>query len=164
MTDDPLGFGTRVVHGEASITIDGKRLGRLGDREPAPTPGRWNGLIGEYGWDHNTLYILERDGRLYALIEWFFYDPLEEVSPDVFRFPDRGLYLGESLRFTRDATGRATQVDAANVVFQRRKIDGDDGSTFRVTPVRSVAELRPEAIAAAPPAERGDMRARTSLT
>jgi len=30
---------------------------------PEPPPPRWMGLIGEYGWDHNTLYILERDGR-----------------------------------------------------------------------------------------------------
>ena len=27
-------------------------------------PERFRGLIGEYGWDHNTLYILERDGKL----------------------------------------------------------------------------------------------------
>ncbi len=27
------------------------------------------GVIGEYGWDHNTLYILEENRRLYALIE-----------------------------------------------------------------------------------------------
>ena len=25
------------------------------------------GLIGEYGWDHNTLFILEKDGKLWAL-------------------------------------------------------------------------------------------------
>ena len=159
IADDLNGYGTRVVPGEGSIQVDGKELKRVDDRMPDPIPSRWNGLIGEYGWDHNTLTILERDGRLFALIEWFFLDPLEEVSPDVFKFPAaRGLYYGESLKFTRDSSGRATRVEAASVDFKRRKIDGDDGSTFKITPVRPVAELRPEALAASPPAEKGEFR------
>jgi CubicO group peptidase (beta-lactamase class C family)/D-alanyl-D-alanine dipeptidase len=160
VADDPLGFGARVVPGVNAIALEGLPIGRNAERLPDPPPSRWDGLIGEYGWDHNTLYILEREGKLYALIEWFFFDPLTEVSADVFHFPDdRGLYNGESLRFTRDGSGRATQVEAAGVVFKRRKIDGDDGSTFRITPTRPVAELRPEAMAVSPPVERGDLRA-----
>jgi D-alanyl-D-alanine dipeptidase len=159
VVDDLNGFGTRVVPGEGSITVDGKELKRVADAKPEPPPARWLGLIGEYGWDHNTLFIHERDGRLFALIEWFFLDPLEEVSPDVFKFPAaRGLYYGESLKFTRDASGRATRVEAASVVFERRKIDGEDGSTYKITPVRPLAELRPEALAASPPVERGEFR------
>ena len=159
VADDINGYGTRVVPGEGSIVVDGKELKRSADPKPPAPPSRWMGLIGEYGWDHNTLFIHERDGKLFALIEWFFLDPLEEVSPDVFKFPaDRGLYYGESLKFTRDASGRATQVEAASVVFKRRKIDGDDGSTFKITTVRPVAELRPEALAASPPAEKGEFR------
>ncbi len=60
VTDDVLGFGTRVVPGEDSVTLDGKELKRAADRTPEPPPTRWTGLIGEYGWDHNTLYILEQ--------------------------------------------------------------------------------------------------------
>ena len=48
--------------------------------EAGAAAGTWRGLIGEYGWDHNTLYILEKDGKLHALIEWFFLYPLEEVA------------------------------------------------------------------------------------
>ncbi len=88
--------------------------------KPAPCPGRWDGLIGEYGWDHDVLYILEKDGQLHALIEWFFEYPLKEDGPDRFRFPDSGLYAGEGLIFTRDDKGRATQVEAAGVTFRRR--------------------------------------------
>ena len=61
-------------------------------------------MIGEYGWDHDVLYILEKDGKLHALIEWFFDYPLKEVGPDRFLFPDDGLYAGEGLMFTRDAS------------------------------------------------------------
>ncbi len=155
VTDDPLGFGTVVVPGDRSITVDGVAFDRAADARPSPPRAEWSGLIGEYGWDHNTLYILEREGKLFALIEWFFYDPLEEVAPDVFKFPDGGLYIKEPLKFTRDASGRATRVEAASVVFVRRKIDGDDGSTFKIRPTRPVAELRPEALAASPPVEEG---------
>jgi CubicO group peptidase (beta-lactamase class C family)/D-alanyl-D-alanine dipeptidase len=158
VADDPLGFGTRIEPREGSIQLEGARLERAGDRKPEPAAANWAGLIGEYGWDHNTLFIHERGGRLYALIEWFFLDPLEEVAPDVFKFPDRGLYVGEKLQFARDQAGRATQVVAANVLFPRRRIDGDDGSTFRITPVRPVSALRPEALAATPPAETGELR------
>ena len=155
VADDALGFGTKIVPGDGSITVDGVAYERATGAKPSPPQAGWSGLIGEYGWDHDTLYILEREGRLFALIEWFFYDPLEEVAPDVFKFPDGGLYIKEPLRFTRDASGRATQVEAASVVFVRRKIDGDDGSTFKIRPTRPVAELRPVALAASPPAETG---------
>src|SRR5262249_52627623 len=116
-------------------------------------------LIGEYGWDHNVLYVLEREGTLYALIEWFFAYPLKEEGPDWFRFPDSGLYQDEGLVFTRDPGGRATQVEAAGVVFPRRKLDGEDGTTFRITPVRPVADVRVEALAARPPREEGEFLA-----
>ena len=75
----------------------------------------------------------------------------------MFAFPaGRGMYHGERLVFTRDKTGRATKVEAAKVVFQRRKIDGENGETFQIKPVRPLAELRKEALAAKPPVEKGD--------
>jgi D-alanyl-D-alanine dipeptidase len=125
---------------------------------PPDIPPRWQGLIGEYGWDHNTLYILEKRGRLTALIEWFFEYPLTHVAADTFAFPNRGLYDNERLVFSRDADGRASQVVAASVAFPRRAISGDGGGVFRITPVRPVDELRREALQAAPPVERGTFR------
>ena len=65
----------------------------------------------------------------------------------MFAFPDRGLYHGEKLIFKRDAAGTATQVEAASVVFERRKLDGEEGRrTFRIEPLRPVDELRKEAL------------------
>jgi CubicO group peptidase (beta-lactamase class C family)/D-alanyl-D-alanine dipeptidase len=125
---------------------------------PAAPPQRWAGLIGEYGWDHNVLYILEREGQLYALIEWFFLYPLEEVSRDVFAFPDWGLYHGERLIFSRDSADLATAVEAASVNFVRREVGTEAGGTFRIVPQRPVSELRTEALAATPPVEDRDFR------
>jgi serine beta-lactamase-like protein LACTB len=162
ITDDIHAWGVPVE------VLDGDtiRLGPFGyTREkpaatpPAAPPATRAGLIGEYGWDHNTLYVFERDGRLCALIEWTEIDVLTEESENVFAFPESGgMYHGEKLIFTRDATGRATQVEAAKVVFKRRKIDGEGGETFRIKPIRPLADLRKEALAATPPAERGEFR------
>src|SRR5262249_50750532 len=68
ITDDLLGYGTKVVVRGDELVIDKDTYKRVADAKPQPPPARWLGLIGEYGWDHNTLYILERAGKLNALI------------------------------------------------------------------------------------------------
>ena len=158
VTDSRLGFGYRLVaHGD-TLVAGGERYTRQPRQRPVPVKDAWKGLIGEYGWDHNTLYVLERDGQLHVLIEWFFYYPLEEISDTVFRFPDWGLYMGEKLSFDRDETGRATQASVDGVVFKRRPVAPDEGNVFRIDPQRPIDELRAEALAASPPEESGDFR------
>ena len=159
VVDGRLGYGPKLLVGDGTITIDNKKFTRIATPKPSAPPQRWRGLIGEYGWDHDILYILEKDGKLWALIEWFEFDPLEEVSENVFNFPKRGLYDGERIIFTRDKTGRATQAEAANVVFKRRQVGPEEGAQqLRVQPLRPVAELMKEALAATPPAETGQFR------
>jgi serine beta-lactamase-like protein LACTB len=143
------------------LTVGGRTYTKEKPATTPPTepPAKWNGLIGEYGWDHNTLFIYEKDGRLHALIEWTEIDPLTQVSDDVFAFPpDRGMYHGEKLVFTREPGGRATKVVAANVTFERRKIDGENGETFRIKAQRPIDELRKEAMTTKPPEEKGEFR------
>ncbi len=159
LVDDPLAFGTSVRLTDAGALMIGEtEYVYAPDEPPAEIDARWRGLLGEYGWDHNTLYILEDRGRLIALIEWFFYYPLTELGEDRFAFPDYGLYHGEELQFARDASGRATRVVAAGIVFDRREVGTEAGETFQITPVRPIDELRSEALAAEPPAERGQFR------
>jgi len=158
IVDDCLVRGVHLEPKGDRIVLAGEEMERIPAGKPGPIPGRWAGLIGEYGWDHDVLYILEKDGKLHALIEWFFAYPLREEGPDRFRFPKWGLYDDEGLVFRRDAHGRATQVEAAGVVFRRRR-DGEDGSTYRITPVRPVEELRTSTLAARPPSETGEFRA-----
>jgi serine beta-lactamase-like protein LACTB len=158
VTDDRLGHGQRLEARDGKLFLGKEGYARVPVGKPGPVPAKWRGLIGEYGPDHNVLYVLEKDGRLHALIEWFFLYPLKEVSENVYAFPDFGLYHGEKLVFTRERGGRASRVEAASVVFERRKLDGEDGSTFKVRPLRPVAELRKLALAAKPPLEKGDFR------
>lgn len=147
VSDDRLEFGARFY-----------AQGKLPDVKPAPVPENWTGLIGEYGWDRTVLHILERDGKLTALVQGYEYNPLQAVSADVFRFPDRGMYDHETLTFSRDGRGRAAQVSLSGVVFPRRRIAPEDGSTFRIVPLRPSAELKREALAAIPPHESGEFR------
>ncbi|HEY7156732.1 MAG TPA: serine hydrolase [Gemmataceae bacterium] len=158
VVDDRMAYGSKfIVEGE-KLLFGKDTYERVSTAKPKPCPEKWHGLLGEYGWDHNTLVILERDGKLNALIEWFFLYPLEEVSANEFKFPDYGLYLGEKLLFTRDKSGRATSVEAANVVFERRKLDGENGETFKIKPLHPIEELRTAALKAEPPKEKGDFR------
>jgi CubicO group peptidase (beta-lactamase class C family)/D-alanyl-D-alanine dipeptidase len=160
VVDDALAYGqTFQVSAEGQL-IDGPlSLERQTGRRPEPPPSSWNGLIGEYGWDYNTLYILEKDGKLHALIEWFFLYPLENLGDDVFAFPSWGLYEGEKLFFKRDEGGRASKVVAASVTFPRRPIAAEGGAFPRIKPLRPIAQLTAEAQATTPPELGGDPNA-----
>jgi CubicO group peptidase (beta-lactamase class C family)/D-alanyl-D-alanine dipeptidase len=142
-------YDAKIVPVENGIRSRNKFLARTELPKPADSPSQFDGLIGQYGWDHDVLYVLERDGRLKVLIEWFEYDPLEQQSPDVFKFPARGLYDGETATFTRDASGRATQVRIGAVVFKRRP----ESTGFQVHPTESITELRRRALSEQPPKE-----------
>jgi len=160
IADDGVSFGPRAWLEGDVLVLGTRRYSRRAPERALPPPVRaeWRGLVGEYGWDHNVLYILEKRGRLTALIEWFFEYPLTHVGGDTYAFPKSGLYDGERLVFKRDGSGRATRVEAASVVFPRRSWVGEDGGIFRITPVKPVEQLRAEALAARPPAETGSFR------
>jgi CubicO group peptidase (beta-lactamase class C family)/D-alanyl-D-alanine dipeptidase len=170
-SDDQPGLRTRVhVLEKGKVVIGSDTLVRLATPgsdavaltlpKPAADTAPFAGLIGEYGWDHDILYIREKDGKLNALIEWFFEYPLTRISRDVYRFPSRGLYDGQEIVFQRGSDGRATIAVAATVPFKRRTLPGDDDRVnFRITPVKPVATLRQTALSATPPEEPGDFRA-----
>ena len=155
VADDELSYGPRVRLVGQKLLVGNDTLTRVVRTAPPPLQAHWRGLIGEYGWSYNTLYIVEREGQLHALIEWFFDYPLTETARNVFAFPASGLYDGERVSFRRRPDGYATEVTVGGVVFPRRPIEGEDGKTFRIRPERPLAELRAEALAATPPAETG---------
>jgi len=157
VVDDRLAHGVKILPMGDSLRLGNATFRRAAAMKPNDIPAHWLGLIGEFGWDHNILFIHEKDGKLHALIEWFFSYPLTEISQEVYAFPDYGLYHGEKLNFTRAPNGKATQVEAASVVFKRRHIDGEDGETFRIAPLKPAEELRTLALAAQPPKESSDL-------
>lgn len=159
VADDEGTYGTLVRRVGDVLIVGNDSLRKATAAPPMATiPEKWRGLIGEYGWDHNTLYFYEKNGRLTTLIEWFAEYPLREVGQDEYAFPDYGLYAGERLKFSRDSSGRASQVVAAEVTWARRAIPGEGADVFRVTPTKPVEELRTVALAATPPQETGDFK------
>lgn len=160
IADGRTAYGARVVvrDGGRTLLYAGDTLRRIASIRPPPPPAAWRAIVGEYGWDHDVLYLLERDGRLFALIEWFGLYPLEVIDADHLRFPAHGLYAGEVLRVVRDG-GRVTALDLGGVVFPRRAVGPDEGVTFRITPQRPVEELRRESLAATPPRQPADLLA-----
>lgn len=150
---DAVSLGPRFHVQNGDIAIGKDIYKRALMPTPEPLPEKWRGLIGEYGPDHNILYILEKNGQLHALIEWVFLYPLEEIRPDVYKFPDFGLYHGDKVIFRRDKAGRGVVAEAATVPFKRRTIKGEN-ATFKIDPVRNVAALRQAALAAKPPEEK----------
>jgi D-alanyl-D-alanine dipeptidase len=154
IADDAHGFGMKIDRDGKNLIINKKEpYHRLDDEMPAPCPAKWEGLIGEYGPDFNVLYLLEKDGQLYTLIEWHYLYPLTEVSENVFQFPDFGMYIGDKITFTRDKSGVATSVNCANMTFKRRPLP-KRGETFKLQAARPVEELRKLALAATPPVEK----------
>lgn len=140
ITDDRHGFGRVVPAALKSKPVP----------KPAAVKQEWRSLIGEYGWDHNVLYVLEHEGELSVLIEWYDYYPLTPVGPNTFRFPDSGLYEHESLTFT------SAGAMVGGVLFPKRP--QAEGSVFRVIPRRPVPDLRKTALASSPPEETGPFR------
>jgi CubicO group peptidase (beta-lactamase class C family)/D-alanyl-D-alanine dipeptidase len=147
----------KILPTERGIRIGDKEYLREEVPRPAPLADNLKGLIGEYGWDHDILYVLEKDGKLNVLIEWFEYDPLQQVSGDTFKFPNHGLYDGETATFTRDASGIATQVKIGEVVFARHEKPATQ-TEIQVHPTEPVSELRRRALAEQPPAEKPSAR------
>lgn len=170
IVDDRLAFGRRVgvlKDGRIVVARDtlrreptpGSNIVPIAEPEPKTANPEYASLIGEYGWDHDVLYIREKDGQLNALIEWFFEYPLERASRDVYRFPKSGLYDGQEIVFHRGTDGKATSATVATVLFKRRPLPADnDRVNARITPVRPPAELRKEALAASPPKESSDLK------
>jgi CubicO group peptidase (beta-lactamase class C family)/D-alanyl-D-alanine dipeptidase len=158
IADGVTGFSVKVSPDTEGIRVESKALPKLPTPLPSDAPAKWRGLIGEYGWDHDILYVFEKDQRLNVLIEWMEFDALTQVTDDVFNFPSHGLYDGEKAIFARDASGNATQVQVSGVVFKRRSIGGVSGGIFRIPPIKNFDNLRTQALADKPPVETGEFR------
>lgn len=140
---------------------------------PPPAPAKWRPIIGEYASGGDTASVLE-DGGLLELLVW--QGPrwrLQAVTDTSFEaLAQAG--AGGLLTTRHDAAGHVaaivltggdkgtpTRADVESFpsrprVLPRLHLGADEGDVFRITPLRPPAELRAEALAAAPPAEEGD--------
>lgn len=137
------------------ILVNGKLFTKKVKPKKSQFPKKWKGLIGEYGWDHNILFVYEERGSLWLLMEWIEKDQLLQIKEDLFAFPENsGMYHGEKLKFKRNENGIATEVAILNgPIFKRRDIGASNSETFRIEPLKPIDELREIALKAIPPIE-----------
>jgi D-alanyl-D-alanine dipeptidase len=119
---------------------------------PAPPPAEWVPLIGEYATGTDTLSVLEDSGALYALFWKGGGQQLSPVSDSTFQMEGNGGIV--TLR--RDSAGEIESLGIGGRDFPRLSLGGEEGGTFRITPVRPPEELREEALASVPPVEEGE--------
>ncbi len=126
--------------------------------KPADVRPEWKRLLGEYGPDEGVLIVLEKQAKL-AIFKKAAGDLiLEEQREGAFSIGSAGPSAGKTVTFTRDASGRATQLKIGADALARRQLGPEDGKVFQIQPVRPVEELRKEALAASPPRESGEFR------
>lgn len=132
--------------------------------EPPEAPARWVGLLGEYDAPAGMRIVLEEGGHLFFADTNRHRAALTESSDDRFTIAptDAETLLGKSggsVRFDLGSSGRATTAWLDALAMARRQIEPEPGTTqLQVKPVRPVAELRTEALAASPPKESGSFR------
>ena len=91
---------------------------------PAPPPPAMAPLIGEYkGPSGAHLYVLERDGRLWTILDRGEATPFNE---------------GRDLIVTRGAGGRVSSLGLPTGTYTRLQVGPESGGQLHITPVRPV--------------------------
>lgn len=119
---------------------------------PPPPPPGWVPLIGEYAAEADTLSVLEDNQNLYVLFWKGGGQALVPTSDSTFQMEENGAILTVS----RNLDGRVLALSMGDRSFQRLRLGGEEGETFKITPLRPPEDLRAEALAATPPVEEGD--------
>lgn len=152
-------------HAAAVVLLLGSACGRRADpssdrlsanvatrsEAPAPPPARWLRLIGEYGSDTAATIVLERDGRLWLHAAAGDVQLSERADSVFATIPDES----GPVVFRSDGSGRVVRLETNGSALERRQIGPASGNQLVITPVRPIAELRREALAARPPEEPG---------
>ena len=151
--DDTMLYSEDISFSGDSVTVLGQTYTATNNAMPEGANSSWTSLIGEYGYDHNVLYINEQFGALNALIEWGMQYPLTEIDDSTFKFPPYGLYPNEQLTFKKGIDGKVQSVSLNGIEFKRRSIGDVAGNVFKIKPVKPIPELSAAALMATPPHE-----------
>lgn len=104
---------------------------------PPPPPAAVAAWVGEYSNGADTVIVREDRGALTLVVR------------------AGGLPPGAAIRFD-EAEGSEPALEIGDETWGRIHLGPQDGGAFRIEPLRPVAELLADALAASPPAEAGD--------
>ena len=125
--DDLVTFSQDITIESDGLIVFGETFSKVQSQIPNPLPESFRPLIGEYGDDHNILYVFEKGGDLNVIIEWMAQYPLIQLNQTTFAFPDYGLYPNEKLVFLPTKDGKSIQsVSLGGIDFKRRKEASDN--------------------------------------
>lgn len=89
----------------ATLCADLATFGATSEELSAEAAAGYGSLLGDFGWEHSGVRILEGGGALHVLMEWFTLYPLEAVGADVFKLGRMTAYADEALTFERAVSG-----------------------------------------------------------
>jgi D-alanyl-D-alanine dipeptidase len=126
--------------------------------KPADAPLEWKQLVGIYlDEDAKHSYVLlEQDGKLFWRDEKGVSQDFSVYKGIVFPPSEGKRVIGHSI--ARDEAGNVTGFCYLNFCYSRTDAGSDPSHSYHVTPARPVGDLRHEALAALPPAEKGPFR------
>ena len=161
---------------QASITWCGVEYERIEVQEPRPAVyPELEKFIGEFGPDHVPVFVFERYGRLFVLLEWVMQYPLRRASEsellslsssnnpssslrsgkksEVWLLPSEDCFYADEklVFFDYDASGFPNALECTGMVFERRLRNVSSDKTFQIDPLKSLEELRLEARQSSPP-------------
>ena len=150
--------GILIERNGDNLIVNKREYKRVMKNSNPDFPKEWLGLIGEYGWDHNIIYVYEDAGSLWVLIEWIEKNKLIQESKSLFKFPEKtGMYRSEKLNFKINENGIATEVSILNgPIFKRRSPLSLTKKTFKISPIKPIEILRKEAESSNPPMENSE--------
>ena len=150
--------GILIERNGDNLIVNKKEYKRVMKNSNPDFPKEWLGLIGEYGWDHNILYVYEDAGSLWVLIEWIEKNKLIQENKSLFKFPEKtGMYRSERLNFKINENGIATEVSILNgPIFKRRSPLSLTKKTFKLSPIKPIEILRKEAESSNPPMQNSE--------
>jgi zinc D-Ala-D-Ala dipeptidase len=146
-----------IIHGQSAGSL-------TPGPKPADIPPAWRPWIGEYSFLRNgsttTDYaVSEQDGSIWILeLQWKadFANYKRKLRLPLDQTPPTDAPEAQGVRF--EESGRQRFLHMGDVSNTKFTPEFDARTQVVITPVRSVAELRPEALAASPPVEKGPFR------
>jgi D-alanyl-D-alanine dipeptidase len=124
--------------------------------KPPDISAQWKKLVGEYTVGSDTLYVLEREGNLCLRATLNHLYTLNPNGNDTCAIGQDWPSDEKVCIFKKDRNGAGISLEAGKKTYRRIFFGEENGSSFRIKPLRPVGILRSDAMQATPPKEEGE--------
>ncbi len=123
--------------------------------KPPDVSEQWKNLIGIYASLHDTVCIAEKDSQLIVVTRDRRQIRMTQINRARFAISSNQLFNDTVLVFQWNGSPRPKALVIGRVAFQRLILGSENGTSFRIRPLKPVNKLRTSALAAMPPTEAG---------